>query len=473
MMVAIRKSLRDFIAVAVLIVIAAGITYYIFQEQRLRIPILEEKPFELKADFETAQAVVPGQGQTVRVAGVRVGDVSDVTLEDGVGVVTFQIDREFLPIYRDATLQMRPTTGLKDMFFQLDPGSKAAGEFEEGDTVPVSNTAPDVNLDEVLEALDSDTQAYLRLLLVGAGKGLDGRDKDLGQLLGGLGPINRDLRKLSSEVASRQQNVRNLVHNFNVLTGRVAQADDDLVQLVSTSNSALGAIAEQDPSVRRAVGLLGPTLSQAEDTLNQVAGLANVLGPTFADLTCAPGEPEPCPEKGDTSEGFADRLDATNTSLAQLGTEATPIVRDEIRPFVRAARKPIPDLRKAADRFSAGTPGLTVIGEKLNRLTNMAAYNPNGAEPVGAPNRDEGYLYWGAWLGHNGNLVFNTSDGNGGFRRIFFTAGCSQLLHIVTGGPGGLNPLDFGQAIRGIITGFGSLVPGFNGALFGPGGACT
>ena len=79
---------------------------------------------------------------------------------------------------------MRPTTGLKDMFFELDPGTAAAGEYEEDDTVPVSNTAPDVNLDEVLEALDSDTQAYLKLLLVGAGKGLEGRDEDLGKVLG-------------------------------------------------------------------------------------------------------------------------------------------------------------------------------------------------------------------------------------------------------------------------------------------------
>src|SRR5687767_15172040 len=267
MATAIRKHLRDFIAVAGLFVIALGATYYILQEQRLRIPVLEEKPFELKAEFETAQAVVPGQGQTIRVAGVRVGDVADVDLEGGVGVVTFAIDREFVPVYKDATMLMRPTTGLKDMFFSLDPGTAAAGEYEEGDTMPVSNTAPDVNLDEVLEALDSDTQAYLKLLLVGAGKGLEGRDKDLGKTLGGLGPINNDLKRLNSEVAKRQSNVRNLVHNFNVLTGRIAQADDDLVELVTTSNSALGAIAEQDPSVRRAVQLLGPTLTQAESTL--------------------------------------------------------------------------------------------------------------------------------------------------------------------------------------------------------------
>ena len=458
MRTAISKHLRDFIAVAVLIAVAGGITYYIFQEQRLRIPILEEKPFELKAEFETAQAVVPGQGQTVRVAGVRVGDVSDVAVEDGVGVVTFQIDREFLPVYQDATLLMRPTTGLKDMFFQLDPGTKAAGEFEEGDTVPVSNTAPDVNLDEILEALDSDTQAYLRILLTSAGNGLEDRDKDLGDLLGGIGPINQDLDKLSSEVASRQQNLKNLIHNFNVLTARVAQSDNDLVEMVSTSNTALGAIAEQDPSVRRAVGLLGPTLAQAEDTLNSVADLADVMGPTFNDL-----------------RPFARNLDEANQSLASLGEAGTPILKNEIRPFVRAAREPIPDLRKAAQRFSAGTPGLTTIASKLNKLGNMAARNPHGAEPasVADTNRDEGYLYWAAWLAHNGDFTFNTSDGNGLWRRIYFTAGCSQLINIITGGAGPLNPGSITQAINGIITGFGSDFPGLQGPLFGAGGACT
>ncbi len=456
MAVAIRKHLRDFIAVAVLLVVAGAVTLYIFQEQRLRIPILEEKPFELKAEFETAQAVVPGQGQTIRVAGVRVGDVQDVALENGVGVVTFAIDREYLPVYQDATLLMRPTTGLKDMFFQLDPGTQAAGEYEEGDVVPVSNTAPDVNLDEVLEALDSDTQAYLRLLLVGAGTGLEGRDKDLGEVLGGLGPINEDLRKLNSKVASRQQNLRTLVHNFNVLTGRIAQADEDLVELVTTSNTALGAIADQDPSVRRAVELLGPTLTQAESTLNEVSNFAAVAGPAFNDL-----------------RPFARNLDESNASLEQLANSATPVLENEVRPFVRAARKPVPDLRQAADRYSSAAPRLTTVGKKLNVLTNMAALNPNGAEPTGTAGRDEGFLYWVGWLGHNGNYIFNTADGNGPWRRIYFTAGCNQLVNILTGGTGGLIPTppsggeEFNallQQVRGLASGVGT--------LFADGGLC-
>src|SRR4029453_3142322 len=85
---AIRNHLRDFIAILGLLVVALFATYIIVQNQRLRIPLLEAKPFELKAEMSTAQAVTPGQGQTVRVAGVRVGDISSVDYEDGHAVVT-------------------------------------------------------------------------------------------------------------------------------------------------------------------------------------------------------------------------------------------------------------------------------------------------------------------------------------------------------------------------------------------------
>lgn len=437
MATAIAKHLRDFIAIAVLVALAAGISYYIMQEQRLRIPILEERPFELKAEFQTAQAVVPGQGQTIRVAGVRVGDVQKVEAEDGVAVVTFAVDREFLPVYRDATILLRPTTGLKDMFFQLDPGSRAAGEVAEGGTLPLTNTAPDVNLDEILEFLDADTQAYLRLLLFGAGKGLEGRGKDLGQLLGSLGPINRDLERLNTEVATRRRNLASLIHNFNQLTQAVGQADDDLAELVVTSNAALGAFAEQDPNVQRAVALLPGTLRQARSTLDALASFAAVMGPTFDEL-----------------RPFARNLDELNSSTAALAVATTPALEDEIRPFVRSARPVVPDLGEAAGKLADATPGLTTIGSKINRLGNLAAYNPNGAEAPGTEGRDEGYLYWAAWLGHNTNSVFSTADAHGLFRRVYFTARCDNLAQILSTSP-------LAPAVTGL------------GALFTAGGPCT
>jgi phospholipid/cholesterol/gamma-HCH transport system substrate-binding protein len=430
MATAIRKHLRDFIAVAGLILVGLAVTVYIVEKQRLRIPVFEEKPFELKAEFETAQAVVPGQGQTIRVAGVRIGDVSDVEVENGRGVVTFEIEREFLPIYRDATILMRPTTGLKDMFFQLDPGTAAAGEFDEGDTVPVANTAPDVNLDEILAALDADSQAYLRLLLVGAGKGLDGRDEELGKLLGGLGPINGDLARLNREVAKRRANLAQLIHNMNVLTNAVGRNDDELTRLVASSEAALGAVAEQDPSVRRAVRLLPTTLAQAEETLAVTARFASLLGPTADDL-----------------RPFARNLDPLNASLRGLADEATPVLENEIRPFVRTARPVVPDLRTAATRFEAATPPLTRLTRKLNRFANTVSYNPDGAEPLGAEERDEGYLFWTAWAAHVGDSLFSAGDANSNYWRVYLSLDCDSALDIVS------SPIPALQGLRELVTG--------------------
>jgi len=431
----IREHLRDFVAILALAIFATGISYYIFQEQRLRIPILEEKPFELKAEFRTAQAVVPGQGQTVRVAGVDVGEVSEVELVDGRGVITFDVERKYLPIYRDATMLMRPTTGLKDMFFDLDPGSSESGEYDEGEIIPMTNTLPDVNLDEILEALDSDTQAYLRMLLVGAGEGLDGNGQKLGRLLGNLGPIQDDLSTLNQEVAKRRAELSSMVHSFNLLMTRVGQVESELTNLVSSSRRALGAIAERDPDVQRFVARLPGTLEQAETTLDNLAEFSAILGPTFNSL-----------------RPFARNLPELNESNIQLAESSTPVVRDQIRPFVRSAREPIPDLRKAAARFGESTPHLRTSFSKLNRLANMAAFNPGGAEPSGAAGRDEGYLYWVAWLGHNTASLYSAGDGNGYYRRIYLSMGCEQLNDLVS------DPNPVTQQLTQLVTGFTNAV---------------
>jgi phospholipid/cholesterol/gamma-HCH transport system substrate-binding protein len=424
----IRKHLRDFLALAGLSAIALVTVYVILQQQRLRIPILEQKPFTLKAEFQTAQAVTPGQGQTVVVAGVKIGDISSVALQDGKAVVTMSIERKFLPIYRNATAFIRPRTGLQDVFIELDPGTKGAGQFRSGDTIPVANTMPEVNLDEILQALDGDTQAYLRELIVGAGQGLKGRSRDLGKLLGGLGPINKELAQLNTQVAQRRQNLAHLIHNLNVLTGTIGQHGNELAQLVDSSNAALGAIAREDSHVQEAVRLLGPTLTTAHSTLVKTQPFAQLLGPTFNHL-----------------RPFARNLDRLNASVRRVSA-TKPVIRNEIRPFVRAARAPVRDLRPAAANLAKATPRLTDIGIEINRLGNMAAYNPGGANPPGSPTRDEGYLYWLAWLNHDANSVFQAADGVGFWRRFIVTQNCGTALSILAASPlapvvSGLSPL--------------------------------
>jgi phospholipid/cholesterol/gamma-HCH transport system substrate-binding protein len=437
---AIHDHLRDFIAILGLLVVALFATYIIVQNQRLRIPLLEAKPFELKAEMSTAQAVTPGQGQTVRVAGVRVGDIDAVSYENGHAVVTMAIDRKFLPVYRNATILLRPKTGLKDMFLELDPGTNYDpnsndDEYQNGDSIPVANTAPDTNVDQVLAALDGDTRAYLRLLLVGGGQGLNGRGKDLGKLLGSLGPINRGLARLNTEVAKRKDNLARLIHNMNLLWGRVGEDGQGIEQLVSASNHALGAIASQTPDVQRTVSLLGPTLRTTRVALTKTDQLATVLGPAINSL-----------------RPFARKLKPINDSLGHLAKTTYQPIKSDIRPFVRNARQPVRNLRPAAKNLVAATPRLTTVGEKLNKLFNMAAYNPNGAEAAGTPGRDEGYLYWLAWLGHVGNSTFSSQDAHGVYRHIYLVATCNTIKSIIATSP-------FAPAITGLGQVFGKTCP--------------
>ena len=114
MKTAIRKHLGDFMAICALFVLALGVSGYILSHERFRFPFIQSKPFPVKAEFTTAQAVTPGQGQTVRMAGVRVGDIGGVKLENGRAVVRMDIDQKYRNmIHADASAFLRPKTGLR------------------------------------------------------------------------------------------------------------------------------------------------------------------------------------------------------------------------------------------------------------------------------------------------------------------------------------------------------------------------
>lgn len=125
---AIKSHTRDFVAVIGMVVLAIGVAAYILAHERLRFPLIQDAPKQVWVEMENARGVTPGQGQTVRVAGMRVGDVGKVELEDGKARVRMDLDPEHRALVRrDATVLLRPRTGLKDMFLALDPGSGRSG----------------------------------------------------------------------------------------------------------------------------------------------------------------------------------------------------------------------------------------------------------------------------------------------------------------------------------------------------------
>src|SRR5687767_14534347 len=137
---AINRYGKEFAAIVGLAILGLAVTAYILPQMRFTlpgwVPGIGTDFTEYKTELDSAQSITPGQGQTVQIAGVDVGELTKVELVDGRAVVTMKVDPDH-PLYRDATANLRPKTGLNDMVLQVDPGTEKAGEAPEGFTIPV------------------------------------------------------------------------------------------------------------------------------------------------------------------------------------------------------------------------------------------------------------------------------------------------------------------------------------------------
>lgn len=409
---AIRKHITDFLALVALFAVAVGVGGYILSNQRFYlpdwVPVVGSDFVDRKATLITAQAITPGQGQEVAIAGVKVGEVGSVDLVDGRAIVTMKVRRRYAQLYRDASILVRPKTGLNDMTLQLDPGSTAAGKAPAGWAVPVSNTLPNVNPDEILANLDGDTRDLLRLLLLGGGEGLRGNSYNLGNLLRRFEPTGRDLAAITKGLAERRSNISRSITNFRRVSEALGEKDDDLAQLVDSSNAVFDAFANQERSIRSTLQQLPPTVRTLRTTLDKADTLARQLGPATQELRPA-----------------ARALAPAQRASRPFFRETEPVVREALRPFAREVRPTVRALRPAARDLSALQPDVVRTFSVINELTNTLAYNPPGSE--------EGYLFWAGWTNHLFASVFNGQDAHGPIRRGIFLASCSALTTLKFG----------------------------------------
>ncbi|HEY2436905.1 MAG TPA: MlaD family protein, partial [Solirubrobacteraceae bacterium] len=280
---AIRIHRRDFIAILVLVALAFGVSGYIFLHQPAFT--LFKNYYTVYAQFDQASAVTAGQGQTVDIAGVTVGQVGGVTVQGGRAVVKMNLYKQYMPIYQDATVLLRPRTPLKDMYLALDPGTKSAGAVPSGGTLAAGATNPDVDFSEILSSLDTDTRDYLLLLLAGGAQAF----KDPGnpgplpspavvQALQGVfkrfAPLNRDTATFTSLLAQRTRNIRRSINGLRKVTTALGSVQGPLTSLINSSNTNFQAIASQSAQLEQGLTLLPPTLQQAITTSNKLRTFA-------------------------------------------------------------------------------------------------------------------------------------------------------------------------------------------------------
>jgi phospholipid/cholesterol/gamma-HCH transport system substrate-binding protein len=402
---AIREHLRDFIAILALLLLGLAATVAILSQQQAVypswIPFLGDDRVEIKADFTSAQAVTPGQGQTVNIAGVEVGDVTKVELERETAVVTLSIQEQYADlIHDDASLLLRPRTGLQDITVEVDAGSPDSPTVEDGDTIPVSQTQPTVQPDQLLATLDGDTQASLKLLLQGGAEGFGGHGKQLSAGLRRLEPFARDVAKINGLLSQRRQNIRRSIHNFRLVAEELGHNDTQLAEWVDSSNAALRAFANQEASIRQTLREAPSALRETQRALRSSNRFSLASAPALRKLTPA-------------ARTLGPALEETRPFFRET---AGPI-RNQIRPFTRRVQKPFRHLEQAAGPLDETSKSLRSGLTELNEVFNALAFNPDGGQ--------ESFLFWAAWLNHNLNALSFVQDANGPVPRGLVLLSCA------------------------------------------------
>jgi ABC-type transporter Mla subunit MlaD len=292
------------IGLAVALIVLAGV-YLAFAK---RIPFTSHG-YELHAAFRNSATL--RVNSPVRIAGVNVGKVIEVSSSGDTSDVTFTVSDEGQPIRSDATVEIRPRLFLEGNFFlDVHPGSPSAAELSSGATLPVTQTSTAVQLDEILTSLQSDSRADLQRLLRSFGNTLthqptaaEDRTQDpsvqgqtaAGALNGALrygGPAGRDIAIVNEALLGTQpHDLSRLIAAQRDVFGKLASREEQLKGLITNFNTTAGALADSSTNLSATIRQLAPTVEEAEPALRHLsaslpplARLADALRPGVAEL---------------------------------------------------------------------------------------------------------------------------------------------------------------------------------------------
>jgi len=249
------------------------------------------RPFQLKAVFESAPPIYTGQA--VRIAGVDVGQVSAVEPVGGDSpavVVTMKLKDEALPIHKDAQIKVRERLFFEgNLFFDIRPGTPAAGDVDDGDTIPVSQTSAPVQLDQVLGTLKSSTREDLQKLLIGYGDALNGRpqpgeddDQDPDTKGETAGKALNDSYEYSADAlrggailndatrGTELHDLSRLIGSQQKIFAALSSREGSLKELVTNFNTTMGALAAEESNLRATIRELPRVLEAARPALDNL-----------------------------------------------------------------------------------------------------------------------------------------------------------------------------------------------------------
>ncbi|KRA28021.1 MULTISPECIES: MCE family protein [unclassified Nocardioides] len=225
-----------------------------------------------RAEFADASGLV--KGEEVRVAGIKVGAVTAITLVDSHVEVEFRVEGVELGDRTTAAIEIKTLLGQHHL--SLDPaGSRPLAER---DVIPLARTTTPLDIVPVFQELTEKTQEIDTDQVANAFDAISAvLEETAPELTGTL----TGLSQLSRVISSRDEELRTLFARADLVTGVVASRDEEIGQLLRASNSVLGVLSRRRGEIAK---VIDGTSTLARQLRGLVADNEAALRPALKDL---------------------------------------------------------------------------------------------------------------------------------------------------------------------------------------------
>ena len=220
--------------------------------------------FDSRASYHAVFANVSGLkgGNFVRIAGVEVGKIKDLKLhKDGTVTIDFAIDKQ-LTLTEGTTATIRYENLIGDRYLSLEEGPGSVRKLLPGQTIPLSRTAPALDVDALIggfrplfRALDPDQVNALsgELLRVFQGQG------------GTISSVLAQTSALTTTLAGRDQLIGQVITNLNTVVGTFATRDKQFGQGLDKLSTLVQGLADRRSDISTGVAHINAAAASVVD----------------------------------------------------------------------------------------------------------------------------------------------------------------------------------------------------------------
>jgi virulence factor Mce-like protein len=183
-------------------------------------------------------------GAGVELGGVKVGTVEGTQQHGNSTLIKLKIDKAYAPqLHADAGAVIRPHGLLGPKYVELEAGK--SGRLADGAVIPVSRVHVSVDADQVINTLQPDVRANLKVFLDEMGTAAQGHGANVNAALKSLGEASQDLATTTAVLHRRDQDLADFITASEILNRDLQFAPIDS-QIVDTDRVLSGLVQVED-----------------------------------------------------------------------------------------------------------------------------------------------------------------------------------------------------------------------------------